>query len=366
MNKFAFIIHPIEVRDIYRKYPILARLPEKFVEKAFRHISPMKISHIEGIKSPWGEVEGFFIACPLTTRQLLTLPEEIAIKKIIDAVKTAENLGAQVVGLGAMTSVVGDAGVTVAKNSNIPVTTGNSYTVASAVEATLKAAALMDIDINQASVAVLGATGSIGSVVARLMAKQCKYLMLLARNNERLTKLARTLMYETGTALEVSSSTKEVLRKADIIISVTSSMDTVINPEDLKPGAVVCDVARPRDVSTAVQKQRKDVLVIEGGVIKVPGQVNFNFDFGFPPGLAYACMAETMILALEERWECYSLGRDLSIARVEEIKKLAQKHDFRLAGMRSFERALTEKEIQRIKIVHKGLEMLYKFSDWKI
>lgn len=349
MNKFAFIIHPIETKDIYRKYPLLARIPENFVERIFKYLPPIKVSHIEGVKSPWGEVEGFFIACPLTTRQLLTLPEDISLKKIIDAVKVAEKLGAQIVGLGAMTSVVGDAGITIAKNSNIPVTTGNSYTVASAVEATLRAAELMNIDIKKACVAILGATGSIGSVVARLMAKQCRHLMLLARNNHILTKLARTIMYETGIAIEISSGSKEILRNADIVISVTSSMDTVIDPEDLKPGAVVCDVARPRDVSIAVQKQRKDVLVIEGGVIKVPGPVNFNFDFGFPPGLAYACMAETMILALEERWECYSLGRDLSITGVEEIKRLAQKHNFQLAGMRSFERALTDEQIQQIK-----------------
>ncbi|MGI6225739.1 MAG: shikimate dehydrogenase [Peptococcales bacterium] len=344
MNKFAFIFHPLETKDIYRKYPLLEKLPESLVEKTFKYIPPMKVSQIEGVKSPFAEVEGFFVACPLTTRQLLTLKEEVSLKKILESVKVAEKLGAQIVGLGAMTSVVGDAGITIANNSNIPVTTGNSYTVASAIEATLEACKLMDIDIRQAYVAVLGATGSIGSIVARLMARKCKYLMLLARNDERLTKLARTIMYESGIATEVSR-TNEVLRKADIVISVTSSVDTVINPEDLKPGAIVCDVARPRDVSLAVQKKRKDVLVIEGGVIKVPGPVNFNFNFGFPPGLAYACMAETMILALENRWENYSLGRELSIEKVLEIQSLAKKHNFKLAGMRSFEKNLTEEQI---------------------
>lgn len=363
MNKFAFIIHPIEIADIYRKFPLLEKLPANFVEKTFRYLPAMKVSHIEGVKSEWGEVEGYFIACPLTTKQLLTLPAEVSIKKIIEAVKVAEKLGAQIVGLGAMTSVVGDAGITVAENSNIPVTTGNSYTVASAVEATLNAAELMDIDINLASVAVLGATGSVGSIVARLMARKCKYLMLLARNNERLTKLARTIMYESGVAVEVSSLSKNLLKKADIIISVTSSMDTVINPDDLKPGAVICDVARPRDVSFAVQKSRKDVLVIDGGVIKVPGPVNFNFNFGFPEGLAYACMAETMILALENRWECFSLGRDLSYEGVEEIKALAEKHGFKLAGMRSFERTLTEEQIFKIKEeVRKNTGKKYNFA----
>jgi len=350
VNRFAFIIHPLQVEDYFRKFPFLKRFPARIIENTFRYLPAMKVSKIEGVKSPWAEVEGYFIACPLTTRQLLTLPEQVALSKIQEAVKLAEKLGAQVVGLGAATSVVGDAGITIAKNSNIPVTTGNSYTVASAMEAAIKAANLMDIDLKSASVAVLGATGSIGSVIAKLMASKCKNLILLGRSDYKLAKLARTIMYEDGIATEISSDTKNVLRKADIIFAVTSAVDTVIDPEDLKPGAVVCDVARPRDVSLMVEKKRKDVLVIEGGVIQVPGPVNFNFNFGFPPGLAYACMAETMILALEGRFESYSLGRELSIEKVKEIEKLAQKHNFRLAGMRSFEKKITEEKIKEIKL----------------
>ena len=33
------------------------------------------------------------------------------------------------------------------------------------------------------------------------------------------------------------------------------------------------------------------------------GAVDFHFDFGFPPRTSYACMAETMALALEGRYE---------------------------------------------------------------
>ena len=28
MNKFAFIIHPIELADIYRKFPLMSKLPD--------------------------------------------------------------------------------------------------------------------------------------------------------------------------------------------------------------------------------------------------------------------------------------------------------------------------------------------------
>jgi fatty aldehyde-generating acyl-ACP reductase len=95
---------------------------------------------------------------------------------------------------------------------------------------------------------------------------------------------------------------------------------------------------------------RKDVLVIEGGVVEVPGDVNFNFNFGFPPGTAYACMAETMILALEKRYVSYTLGRDLTIEQVEEIDRLAKKHGFKLGGFRSFGKAVSRKEIEGIKL----------------
>ena len=60
-------------------------------------------------------------------------------------------------------------------------------------------------------------------------------------------------------------------------------------------------------------------------------------------------MAETMILALEGRYEDYTVGRDITLARVQEIDALARQHGFRVAGFRRFERAISEEEIARIK-----------------
>lgn len=147
----------------------------------------------------------------------------------------------------------------------------------------------------------------------------------------------------------ITKDLKKAIKRADIIVAVSGAAEALIEPGDLKPGAVVCDVARPRDVSVAVVKERKDVLIIEGGVVEVPGDVNFNFNFGFPPRTSYACMAETMILCLEGRFENYSLGRDISLAQVDEISRLARKHGFKLAGMRSFERAVTPEHIASVR-----------------
>jgi predicted amino acid dehydrogenase len=141
----------------------------------------------------------------------------------------------------------------------------------------------------------------------------------------------------------------DVLSRADLILTVTSAIHDVIQPQHLKPGSVVCDVARPRDVSAMVAAARDDILVIDGGMVDVPGPVDFHFDFGFPPGKAYACMAETMALALEGRLEDYTVGKHITRERVEEIAAIATKHGFRLSGFRSFEKAVTQDKIERVK-----------------
>ena len=140
-----------------------------------------------------------------------------------------------------------------------------------------------------------------------------------------------------------------LLAESQLILTVTSAVHAVIQPEHLRPGSVVCDVARPRDVSAMVAAARDDIFVIDGGMVDVPGPVDFHFNFGFPPGKAYACMAETMALALEGRFEDYTLGKHLTRARVDEISAIARKHGFRLSGFRSFEKEVTQEQIEAVR-----------------
>ena len=351
MNEFAFMIHPLDLNDIYRKFPFAKAMPNRLVEKVMSFCPPLYVSHITGVKSKYKETQGYFVACPLTARQMLELPEQFVLKKIIQTGKYAEKLGVKILGLGAMTSVVGDAGITVAKNLNIPVTTGNSYTVYTALEGMKKAAEMVGIDWKRAEIAIIGATGSIGSICARILSKECKYLSLAARDHLKLEKLAAKIYYEDGLAVRTTTKIQNILGEADIVLAVSSAVTEIIDPRRLKPGTVVCDVARPRSVSQAIAKERDDVLVIEGGLIEIPGDVNFNFNFGYPPKLALACMAETILLALENLWEPYTLGRDLTVDQVKKIGKIAEKHGFKLAGFRSFERPVDEEKILRVRSI---------------
>jgi len=351
METFAFMIHPISARDVARKYPIARILPDRWIEFALRYKKPMVVSHITGIRSLTGaEAEGWFIGCPLTTRQMATLPLDEVWERIIAAGKLAQETGAKILGLGAHTSVVGDGGITVAKHLDIPVTTGNSYTVATAIEGAVAAAEKMGISVPEASAAVVGATGSIGRTCAQILAGSVRKLALVGRDEPRLARIAEALRAgEPGAQICVSTDIRNSLTDADIIITVTSAVDAVIEPEYLKPGAVVCDVARPRDVSKRVVEERDDVLVIEGGVVLVPGEVDFHFDFGFPPRTAFACMSETMMLALEGRYESFTVGKEVSVEQVRTSQELAARHGCRLAGFRSFERAVTDEHIEWVR-----------------
>lgn len=333
------------------KYRFAKYLPESVVEWLIKHKEPMVASHITGVRSITGaEAEGWFIGCPLSPKQFTTLPEEFIYERLIQCGKIAEGLGAKIIGLGAFTSVVGDGGITVAKNLDIAVTTGNSYTVATAIEATRDGARRMGIDIANATVAVVGGTGSIGKTSAQILGVDAARVILIGRDADRLEE-ARCLMppdirEKTTTATDIAAG----LQDADIVVTVTSAVDVVVQPEHLKIGAVVCDVARPRDVSIRVARERDDVLVIEGGVVAVPGKdIEFGMGFGFPPKMAYACMSETMMLALEGRYESFTLGKTVSVPQVDQTTELAKKHGFKLAGYRSFERAVTEEQINAIR-----------------
>jgi len=130
-------------------------------------------------------------------------------------------------------------------------------------------------------------------------------------------------------------------------VTATSAFgQRVVDISRCKPGAVICDVARPPDIGEAEAALRPDVLVIESGEVLIPGDVDIGYDIGLPPGTAYACLGETTLLAMDGRFEDYTLGRNIEIERVKEIYRLFKQHGFRLAGLRSHGRYLTDEDLE--------------------
>jgi predicted amino acid dehydrogenase len=356
--KFAFVIHPTSLEDVVRYEPGALGKGRPLIAKIMEWMPAYVAAHITGVRTPDGrETEGWFVAAPFMPEQMLGLPRETVYAKILAAIELGAGLGAEIVGLGAFTGVVGDAGITLAARSPIPVTTGNSLTIAAGVASLLRGARELAIDVAQETAVVLGATGSIGSACVELLAPHVARLVLVARNGTRLERFAAELRERVSCAVVATTNVREAVPLGRLVLTATSSTQELIEPADLQTGAVVCEISLPHDVGRRVALERPDVLVTEGGNMRVPGTPRFarvrepelDFDFGLPPGAALACMSETMVLALEERRESYTLGRGIDLAKVREIDALAARAGFELAGMRAFDRPVTAESISAVR-----------------
>ncbi len=353
--KFCFVIHPVSLDDVARYEPGSVGKGTPIIRKILEWMPSYAAVHVTGVRAPDGrETEGWFVAAPLLPEQMLELPREEVYQRILRAIDIGVGLGANIAGLGAFTGVVGDGGVTIAQRSPIPVTTGNSLTIAAGVQSLFRGAHEMNIDASRSTAVVVGATGSIGSACVKLIAPKVQHVVLVARNQTRLAKFHEQVRDDLPCSSSFTTDISQAVRSAQLVLTATSSTSDVIAPEDLQTGAVVCEVSLPHDVSRRVAQERPDVLVTEGGNMLVPGNPRFDrvrepgtqFDLGLPPRAALACMSETMVLALENRIESYTLGRGIDLAKVVAIDEMATRCGFELAGMRAFDVAITPEKIE--------------------
>lgn len=360
-SRFAFVIHPLSQQyfrnvEPLRTFSRVAPQPVMdLVEKAMAYSPPFTYSHVTGIKSPTGaEAEGWLITVGGTPREMMAHDPEFTYRRLLAAAETARKLGAQIMGLGAFTKVVGDAGVTVARQAELPITTGNSYSASAALWAAheaLRRLDLVDVDTPGASNAmVVGATGAIGSVCSRLLAVAGARLWLVSPESAKLLALKALIERENpGTEVHVSTTPNGALRDMDLVVTATSGAGKrVLDIAEVKPGCVITDVARPLDLSAEDVATRPDVLVIESGEIELPGDVRMR-DIGLPKGVAYACLAETVVLALEGRYETFTVGRNIEWEKVKEIYRLGLKHGMKLATISGVNGVITDDDIVRIR-----------------
>lgn len=352
INRFAFVIHPLNVSFIHKHkmFRWTRYLPDTLVEEVAAYMPPMYISRITGGQSAstGQKIEGILISLAATPRQMMKHDEHFTYVRLNQSARIAERMGARIMGLGAFTSVVGDAGITVANEADIAITSGNSLTVAMTLEAAKHAVQLMGAtDLTKGKVMIVGATGSIASVCSRLLAQAIGNVVLVSIEPEKLLELKRTIQRETpGSQVTIATRAGDLIADCDLVVTATSAFgQRVIDITKCKPGAVVCDVARPSDINEAEANLRPDVLVIESGEVIIPGDVDFGYDIGLPPKTSYACLAETSLLAMEGRFEDYTLGRNIEMERVKEIYKLSLKHGYKLAGLRSFGKYITDDDI---------------------
>lgn len=372
IRRFAFVIHPLSQTYIKKGLPVPAATP-KFVmnqvERLAAHLPPFVYCKMDNIISPTGaEAEGWLISIGGTPKEMLARSPEFTYRRLLLAAKMAEKKGAQIMGLGAFTKVVGDAGVTVARRATIPVTTGNSYSASGALWAAadaMRRMGLLEIHKNRkvaAKTMVIGASGSIGSVSARLLAMTFDEVYLAGRTLSKLDELKASILQETPNAKVFTTvDYNELLGDMDMIVTSTSGAGKeILDIMRVKPGCVITDVARPLDLPASDVAKRPDVLVIESGEIELPTKVHGMKSIGLPDNVIYACLAETIVLALEGRFEVFTVGRDTEWEKVKEIYKLGLKHGMKLAAISGVNGVFSDEAIAKVVTLAKKARLTWK------
>jgi predicted amino acid dehydrogenase len=377
INRFAFVIHPLSQQYLNHLKPleIMSKVSPKpvmnLVEKAVAYTPPFVYTRVSGIQSPDGvEAEGWLIIVGGTPKEIMSHAPEFTYRRLLAAADIAKKLGAQIMGLGAFTKVVGDAGITVAKRAPLPITTGNSYSASGALWAAHDAVerlGLVKLEKGKkvkGKAMVVGATGAIGAACARLLARTTEELHLVSPEAAKLLILEKSILKESpGVKLVLSSyaDSDENIGDMDMIVTATSGAGKkILDIMRVKPGCVITDVARPLDLSPEDVARRPDVLVIESGEISLPGDVRMK-SIGFEDRqVVYACLAETIVLALEGRFENFTLGRNLEWEKVHEIYKLGLKHGMQLAAISGVNGVYSDENIARVRKL-----ALQARKDWK-
>jgi predicted amino acid dehydrogenase len=364
INRFAFVIHPLS-QEYFKKVKPIELLSQvsppvlmNTLEKAMAYAPPFVYSRVTGIQSPTGvEAEGWLISVGGTPKEIMRHSPEFTYRRLLDAAAMSKRLGAQIMGLGAFTKVVGDAGLTVAKRAPLPITTGNSYSASGALWAAHDALLRMRLlpapkgkQRVKFKAMVVGATGAIGSVCARLLAKAAEEVYMVSPETAKLLALKESILRETPDAkVFLSARADKDIAEMDMIVTATSGAGKkVLDIMKVKPGCVITDVARPLDLPASEVAKRPDVLVIESGEILLPGDVKMK-NIGLPKGVAYACLAETIVLALEGRFENFTVGRAIEWEKVREIYQLGLKHGMKLAAISGVNGPFSDEDIEKVR-----------------
>lgn len=361
---FGFVVHCLSYDHLF-KSPVLGNLlqmaPKSWnptIEKNIARLPGIVYGRARGIisKKTGRETTGIIYGLFATPKAMREEAPERTYEKIERICYHAAEHGVKLMGLGAYTKIVGDAGATINRNSPIPVTTGNSLSASATLWALHEAVKKMrllkrdpETGLVDGTATVIGATGSIGRVSAKLLSMVFNRLIIVAPRLDRLTDLKKEIeRLAPRTQVHMTTDANEIAAQTDVLVTATSAFDQkIIDINLLRPGCVVCDCSRPLDFDLEDAMKRPDVLIIESGEVILPGtKGQITCDIGLPDDIVYACLGETAVLAMEGLYEPFTLGREIEWNKVKQIYRLAVEHGVELAAIRGVSGFISDKEIE--------------------
>ncbi len=364
MKKAAMLFHPpnltIVDETVVKVMPFLKNLYSRISEikkkNFFRRCPPFKFFNVDNFESVTGKKIGLLgVMLPWFPEQLVSGDRQVVQKEILKAISLAKKNKAEIITLGAFTSIVTNQGKDLVGKTPIAITSGNTYTAALCIRSIFEICQKLEVDLNKVSLCIVGATGDIGSMCAKVLSKYVKKLILCSRSISNTSEIVVEIERNMNKRPIIMNQQDEAVREGDIIISATSSWGLLFNHLDLKPGTILCDISMPPNVARNIRKERKDILAYSGGRAQFLNFMHIKnpiWKAMFPTNNIYGCMVESLILALEDRFENFSLGRATSDEKkIDEIYDLGIKHGFSLAKFNNFNYIYSIEDFNYIKSI---------------
>jgi len=337
-KKFAFLIHPrISAReDIGKVFPLFKFIPEKLLRKLIVFFPPIVRGKV--IFIPNRKLIGWIIVIPLTGEQLLSFPREFVLKKLIQALRKAKKLGVEIIGLGEFLASITKGGEElVGKVPGILIDNGKALTAGVTFKAIEEIAKVKGIDLSKTKIAIVGGAGSIGRTVGFLFSEKNSFLILVDKKG-KVEELEKVFGFYKN---KLITHNLERIKEAKIVIVATASTQQIVSSQFLGENTIVYDITQPRNTSPRILKERKDITIIDGGVLDTP-LFDYGMDIGLKKHQAYACLAEAMICAMEKLNKNF-----VGYPRLEDAKEMISffdKHSeyFRLNIFQSFGRPINK------------------------
>src|SRR4028118_556084 len=297
---------------------------------------PQIVDHITVTSITGQKIEGQYVESCFLPEMLANRRIKAAIRKILNAMAHAQKHGINITALGGFSSIIFEEfnlhdskQVRNVKLEFERFTTGNTHTAYILCRQVEQASQKLGIDLSKATVAVVGATGDIGSAVCRWLDARTDVadLLLVARNQERLHNLQGELGRGKILGLE------EALPLADIIVWVASMPKGVeIDPATLKQPCLLIDGGYPKNLATQVQ--HPEIYVLNGGIVEHSLDIEWKImkivNMDVPGRQLFACFAESMLLEFEKMYTNFSWGRNqITVEKMEQIGHISVKHGFR-------------------------------------
>jgi len=269
-------------------------------------------------------------------------------RKVLNAMELAQKKGINITALGGFTSIIFENFNLLQhkqiRNTSLEwerFTTGNTHTAWVICKQLEINAPRIGIDLKKATVAVIGATGDIGSAVCRWLINKTgiSELLMVARQQEPLALLQKELDGGTITSLD------EALPQADIVVWVASMPKTIeIDTDNLKKPCLMIDGGYPKNLDEKFQGE--NIYVLKGGIVEFFNDIGWNMmelaEMQNPQREMFACFAEAMILEFEKCHTNFSWGRNnISLEKMEFIGAASLKHGFSAIGLDKQPKVLT-------------------------